>query len=161
MKAVHIYLIGACSTLAIGCAFKGTAEPPRPAGLPDVAIYAGGIDGGEWVSCEPTEDNRIECTLFDPKSGEPRYHKSLRICPSMLLLRKRAGGEFQPRYFDAESARFDGASAFVDRPDTYLPRPIDTPEHISHQRELAEKYYHDYGVTSDCRSMNPVPPTSD
>lgn len=161
MKAVYKFLVGACSTLAIGCGSKSTAEPPQPTGVPDTAIYAGGIHGGEWVSCEPTEDNRIECTIFDPKTGEPRYLKSLRICPSLLLLRRHAGQEFRPRYFDAESARFDGAPAFVDRRDTYFPRRADTPEQISHQRELAEKYYRDYGVTSDCRPLNPTPPTSD
>ena len=46
-----------------GCA----AEPPRPAGLPSDASWAGGADGGSWVSCGQTTKEpyaAFDCRLF-------------------------------------------------------------------------------------------------
>lgn len=159
MKIHQYCMLCVCSVLAASCGPKQVDEPKRPVGLPDHALYAGGVDGGEWVSCKPATENRIVCTIFDPMDGEPRHEKSLRVCPGARLLQN--GSEFRPRYFDAESAQFDGVPAYVDRPDIYFPRSEDTVDVVSHQKELAEKYFRDYGVTADCKPLNPTPPTTD
>lgn len=36
--------------LLTGC--RETAPPPRPAGVPERAVLAGGPDGGAWIDCE-------------------------------------------------------------------------------------------------------------
>lgn len=161
MKGIQYWLIVTCSVLAVGCGSKETFEPKRPNGLPQNAMYAGGIDGGEWVSCTPTSDNRLVCVIFDSTTGDPRYEKSLKICPSMLLVVERTRKDLRPRYLDAEIAQFDGAPAFVDRPFKYYPRPADSHDEIERQEELSRKYYEDYGVTEECKAVNPNPGTWD
>lgn len=46
MKRIILIL----ASLVIGCA----DEPTRPAGLPADALWAGGADGGSWISCGQT-----------------------------------------------------------------------------------------------------------
>lgn len=140
-------------TGVVACSPKGKYEPKRPAGLPASAIYAGGLDGGDWASCQVTEDNAIKCILYDQTDGQPRYERSFRLCPRVALMRK-TGRPVQPRWFDAEGGAFDNVAAFVDRPDKYLPRTSDSPNEIKHQADLAQKYYAEAGVSVDCRPVN-------
>jgi len=47
--------------------FAGCSAVPKqvPAGVPDTAKWAGGIDGGVWVVCKDTEKNyEFSCSVF-------------------------------------------------------------------------------------------------
>jgi hypothetical protein len=125
--------------------------PQRPSGLPVGAIFAGGPDGGEWVACEPTLDDRIVCLIYDPTGGEKRYERSMRICPGVSAQSPGASGQLVPRSLDAEVGHFDGVTAFLDRPIRYFPRDKDSQADIEHEEELATKYYVAYGVNQDCK----------
>ena len=71
----------------------------------------------------------------------------------MFLLHQRAPRGLRARFFDAEFARFDGVPAFADRPYEYFPRATDPPTKIALEKEMAEKYYKEYGVTAACKPV--------
>ena len=134
---------------------SGQYTPRRPTSMPAVAIYAGGADGGEWVSCRAQSDNSLLCLVYDAKSGEARYERTLRFCPGVQFARHSTRGALTPRFFSAEFAQFDGVAAFEDRPPRYLPRKDDSSDVIGHEIELANKYYADFGVQADCTPATP------
>jgi hypothetical protein len=72
------------------CSRRVTPPPPRPASVPVDAVWAGGPDGGAFISClavgrEPA--NTFECAVFGDQAGEevvrgrfvtrPTFHVSL------------------------------------------------------------------------------------
>lgn len=50
--------VAACSENAVE-----DTEPERPASLPESAEWRGGLDGGDWVSCEAV-DGGLRCSLY-------------------------------------------------------------------------------------------------
>ena len=58
-------------------------DPPRPPNLPAEAIYVGGLDGGQWASCEGSEDGALHCSIYDSASGQVRYESWFRYCPRL------------------------------------------------------------------------------
>jgi hypothetical protein len=47
--------------------------PPRPAGVPRAAVWAGGTDGGVWIDCRVSiADNVDVCDVYDDHSGKKR-----------------------------------------------------------------------------------------
>jgi hypothetical protein len=68
MRAMGLLLAGA--TLA--CSQATPQAPPKPAGVPAEAIWAGGLDGGDWILCIPApaaERTSFECRTFSDQTG--------------------------------------------------------------------------------------------
>lgn len=38
--------------------------PNRPAKVPEEAVWVGGVDGGDWILCQPIHNKVYECTIF-------------------------------------------------------------------------------------------------
>jgi hypothetical protein len=54
----------------VGCRTK-VEPPPRHAGIPSQAVWAGGPDGGSWIACEPSRDGSANrCTVYHEHTGE-------------------------------------------------------------------------------------------
>lgn len=143
-------LIGFLLAALRGSSIFGDFVPARPSSLPPTAVYAGGVDGGEWVSCKFTEDNRISCFIYDSETGRQRYERSMKVCPAVQLKINHGIEKVSPEFLDAEIGIFTGLAAYDDRPMKYFPLASDTPEEVAHEAELARKYYEGFGVKSDC-----------
>lgn len=128
----------------------GRAErysPPRPPGLPPDAVYAGGIDGGDWVACEGVQDGALHCRIFDSREGSLRYESWFRYCPQLAGV--DAAGE--PDSIDWEiGVRLTDVLLRRDRPDIYHPPAGASREQIAMEEEMITKYYHLEGVHADC-----------
>ncbi len=50
---------------------RAESPPPRPRGLPQSAVWAGGVDGGSWLDCSKVagSPNRWNCKLFSQQNG--------------------------------------------------------------------------------------------
>lgn len=44
-------------------------RPERPAGVPPDAVWAGGVDGGDFFRCRP-ERTRYRCAVYDDHTGD-------------------------------------------------------------------------------------------
>ncbi len=45
--------------------------PPRPNGVPESAVWAGGVDGGAFVDCRYNPTTRLDsCTVYNDGTGE-------------------------------------------------------------------------------------------
>lgn len=49
---------------------KTTNEHIRPVGIPETAIWAGGLDGGSWIDCISIENNSIYCRVYFEADGD-------------------------------------------------------------------------------------------
>jgi len=141
------------SLIAIVAASRADAfvAPERPSGLPRAAVFAGGADGGDWVSCNPDPDNVIHCVVYWPETGQPRYESWYRFC-SMLT----GGGHMRPANARPASligigAVFEEVPFFFDRPSRFIPQPGTSREEAAEQRQINRDYYERFGVTQDCR----------
>jgi len=119
--------------------------PPRPQGLPKEAVYAGGMDGGDWVACRPPQGNVLYCRIFDPKNGALRYESWFRYCPDSG---PRSAG--QPSMLDARGLLVSDVLLRRDRPDVFHPPLGATSEEIQIEHEIIAKTYRDDGVRADC-----------
>ena len=116
--------VGALGVAA--CGRRGTPPPPRPASVPVDAVWAGGLDGGAFISClavgrEPT--NLFECVVFEDRSGHVVARGRFGTRPTFNI----SLGELRRSY-----AAFDGSSILLANgaalaPDTNVPfaRPGD------------------------------------
>lgn len=146
LKAISA--VFAVVTLA-SCAPAEPWSPPRPAGLPPEAVYAGGVDGGDWVACEGTGEGVLYCRTFDPRDGALRRESWFRFCPQ---LGGRHAGE--PGMIDAENMWLGNVR--LRRDVAHLPANA-TAEEIAHEQELIEKYYLLDAVRADCTPMSDEP----
>ena len=68
MKVDTTLIISAALVTSLGCAGSGHA---RPTGVPEDAVWAGGIDGGNWIACDIVGPvNR--CAVYHDYTGEIR-----------------------------------------------------------------------------------------
>ena len=71
-----------CALLALlftssGCRIESDTSPPRPAGLPDDAVWVGGSDGGVFVRlASERDDQTYSGTIYHP-DGEVWYQGRL------------------------------------------------------------------------------------
>jgi len=57
----------ALTALQVGC--RPEAHP-RPKGIPCAAVWAGGVDGGNFFDCETTSDRKVlKCTVYNESDG--------------------------------------------------------------------------------------------
>ncbi len=57
---------------AYACTLAPPQPPPRPAGVPAEAVWAGGVDGGDWLLClrEAGAPNwSFNCRVFSDQTG--------------------------------------------------------------------------------------------
>lgn len=62
---------GASLALAAACDPASPTPPARRAGTPADAVWAGGVDGGDWIRCRPTDarELRYACQIYNDYSG--------------------------------------------------------------------------------------------
>lgn len=140
-----ISVAGAFAILLLaGCSHE-SGGPPRPAHVPDEAVFVGGESGGDWMACEGTNEGVVHCRIFDPLS--PAYFESwFRYCPQ---LGDREVG--RPMVLDWERGlRLSAVQLRRDRPDKYHPAPGAPIEQVHEQQALIDKYYRLDGVSADC-----------
>jgi hypothetical protein len=57
---------------AYACTLAPPQPPPRPAGVPVEAVWAGGVDGGDWLLCVPevaAPKGSFSCRVFSDQTG--------------------------------------------------------------------------------------------
>lgn len=139
-----------CVTALVGC---NGAEPyaiPRPAGLPQDAVYAGGVDGGDWLSCEGTYEGVLHCRIFDAATAAVRHESWFRYCPQ---IGPREAGK--PVMLDWETGlRVSDVQLRRDRPDVFHPPPNASDAEIVATQELIDKYYRLDGVNPNCSALS-------
>jgi hypothetical protein len=66
------------SAILLGCYRK--FPPERPASVPSEAVWAGGLDGGSFISCEIDAARNVNiCTVYDDSAGEVMEHGDFRL----------------------------------------------------------------------------------
>lgn len=97
-------VVGAFGSVAEGCRVKieqSPSEPPRrPQGVPNDALWVGGVDGGVFLLVRPARPSEPEVyasEIRDDHTGEQLYR-------GPLLLRPAGGGGFPV----AEAAAYSG-----------------------------------------------------
>jgi hypothetical protein len=71
------WVLLACKT---GEATSEPAAPPRPSGVPEHAIWAGGMDGGEFLLISPAKaDGSYPAKIYNDHSGELEFNGLLRL----------------------------------------------------------------------------------
>ena len=65
----QLMLIAILTSLVTAC--SPGADPERPAGLPASASWAGNVEGGTWIDCEPVPSapNRYACRTWYETGG--------------------------------------------------------------------------------------------
>lgn len=53
----------------LACSSK-VAPPPRPTGVPQSAVWAGGADGGAFIDCRVNTDGSDSCAVYNDFTGE-------------------------------------------------------------------------------------------
>jgi hypothetical protein len=54
----------------VACSRNGTVPHKRPAGVPEAAIWAGGMDGGSFILCEVDSGRDVNtCRVWNDQSG--------------------------------------------------------------------------------------------
>jgi len=73
MKLIQgILTITVSAGLAVGLSCAGRTHP-RPEGVPPDAVWAGGVDGGNWITCTANaKDDFNQCTVYHDYTGEVR-----------------------------------------------------------------------------------------
>jgi hypothetical protein len=60
------------SAYLFGCESE-VLPPERPDGVPESAVWGGGVDGGSWLDCMPTERaHSFACSVFWDSDGALR-----------------------------------------------------------------------------------------
>ena len=65
-------LVTTCLSLAVtyACSPADPMPPERKPGIPPEAVWAGGIDGGEWILCVPAAPaSRYGCRIYNDYTG--------------------------------------------------------------------------------------------
>lgn len=70
-------LLMACKT---GARSTEVDAPPRPQGVPEKAVWAGGLDGGAFILLNPTSPaGRYAGKIYDDNTGEVIFSGTLRV----------------------------------------------------------------------------------
>jgi len=114
-----LVLMGAVAASA--CGRRSKPPPPRPASVPADAVWAGGEDGGAFISClavgrEPT--NMFECVVFQEQDGDVVARGRFATRPTFSV----SLGELRRSY-----AAFDGASILLANGATLAPDNSNVP----------------------------------
>lgn len=134
----QLMLIAILAGLVMAC--SPGADPERPASVPASASWAGNVEGGTWIDCEPVASvpNRYTCRAWFPVTGAM-------ISEGQYLLRHRIWNQqaLRSEYTEAVSSVLPGFKTFDGRwimlkgdhvllPDGVISYP-DGPEHGKRQ----------------------------
>lgn len=110
-RTVQAALAGCiCATTMIGCK---QPQATRPAGVPEKAVWAGGVDGGAFFLCTPSAANEAnECTVYSDSTGEVYMSGSY-----VLRDTQRGAKEAELSYRSA-----DGDNIYLDHDLTLVPK---------------------------------------
>lgn len=87
VRSVGILFLGFLLGLAVSSVIekRGSKPPDRPANVPADAIWAGGPDIGEWVSCRQTsETGAFHCLVYANVTGVLVEEGVFRIRPESI-----------------------------------------------------------------------------
>lgn len=106
-------------------------QPQRLPSIPETATWAGGVDGGAWISCEVDESQSANwCTVWDDQTGEvsARTHFVLRDGGGAVASRELRFSGFTGTYIGLLDGRLLEPLKFheVER-DPWEPTPIEPP----------------------------------
>lgn len=63
-------LIAALLFSAVAACSRRAIPPPRPQGVPEAAVWAGGVDGGSFIVCEFDSVFRLNrCSVYNDVTG--------------------------------------------------------------------------------------------
>ena len=78
--ARSLILVAAMSAALPGCQRSAELEPPpRPAGVPAKAIWAGGVDGGDFILLSPAANGTYSAKIYNDHSGDLEFNGKLRL----------------------------------------------------------------------------------
>jgi|SRR5215471_3502057 len=108
-QAVCRMILTVASVLMVGCYRQ--YPPARPSGVPSSAMWAGGLDGGGWVTCSEEEggsDTNV-CTIWD-EEGRTRGPAQFRL-KSVSRSAKRS--ELRYMYVTGQAIGLEGGLELV------------------------------------------------
>jgi hypothetical protein len=110
-RAVCGIVLAVGSALMIGCYRQ--YPPARPAGVPSSAVWAGGLDGGGWVTCseEGPGDHNV-CTIWD-EEGRTRGSAQYRL---KNLSRAARTSELHYTYVTGKAIGLEGGLELIQVP---------------------------------------------
>jgi hypothetical protein len=53
-----------------GCDYCTPVPPERKPGIPQEAVWAGGLDGGAWIQCSKQKGFQYSCSIYNDFTGE-------------------------------------------------------------------------------------------
>ncbi len=131
MKKIYFISIVLVMVVLYGCS-KSEIEKTKLDNVPDSAIWAGGVDGGNWFYCqEYDEAYKYKCTVYND------YNGAILAVGDFLFRKKQWSKEKRDViYFDVESRQeieysfFDGTTIFLKKdfvlvPDGIIDYPFD------------------------------------
>ena len=89
-----------CLALAItaACRAADPMPPERKPGIPAEAVWAGGVDGGDWILCVPVATpSRYSCRVYNDYTGKL-------TASGEFIRRREAGGSVKPERRLTDSA---------------------------------------------------------
>jgi hypothetical protein len=98
MKRVSTFLFLALALAS--CTTSKPKAPPRPALVPDTAVWAGGVDGGNFFECDVDgQDNVNRCLVYNDYTGDVDGGGFFRLSG---LNRPARADELQYLFFDGD-----------------------------------------------------------
>ena len=52
-----------------GCDYGQHNPPERKSGIPETAVWAGGVDGGSWIQCTREHGIEYSCAIYNDYTG--------------------------------------------------------------------------------------------
>lgn len=93
------------AVVAALCACRPEPALRRPRGVPQDAVWAGGVDGGAWIRCQRRSSTEYFCAVFDDQAGEP-WARGLYALQGAAA--PRAGEELPYGGFDGDTIHLVG-----------------------------------------------------
>jgi len=102
-----------CLSIFLSCTSK-IDPPPRPAGVPQSAVWAGGADGGAFIDCRVNTDGSDACVVYNDYTGQPWTRGE-----AGYVLEGKARGATQD---ELKYLGTDGERIFLTNGETLVPR---------------------------------------
>jgi hypothetical protein len=144
MKQIIVFIISLCF---ISC--NSEVKPPvKVSGIPEDAVWFGGVDGGQWILCEKIDTTmfRYRCKIYNEKTGRL-------ITFGEFVLRKSNWDELlnESKYSILNEeidtlnfAAYDGIKIYLDStivllPDGWIDYPFDSISGIKQLYKLGQE----------------------
>ena len=89
-NSIFVLVVVIC--LLVGCGQNNAyvTGPPRPAGLPEDAVWRGGPEGGDWISCE-LENTGLSCSGYGAATVSLMFRQRYKLCAAENNLSELVG----------------------------------------------------------------------